>query len=707
MTGVGVLLGTAAYMSPEQAHGRSADRRSDIFSFGAVLYEMLSGRRAFTGDSVSDTLASVLKIEPDWSALPSHVPPSISHVLRRCLMKDRRQRLQSIGEARIVFENPVEQAVSVSAGQPWWWIAATALLATIAGVALWGWLGTTPPESPPSSHFAVALPPAGLPRPRIAISPDGSRVAYPTIRGIYLRAMDRPEPQLLPNTQTATGPIAFSPDGQSLVFVTGQGGTSVLKRISFNDGRAEDLVGVHADSIIRVLDGLLHWGLDDHVYFADGNGLRRVSAHGASEPEIVLPASAGLYFPVHLLRDRNVLLIAGFSAAVDSIGIDALDLQTRQKSSVLSGLARAGGFGAATYVTATGPKQGHIVYGTAESVHAVPFDEERLQASGPAVAIPDVSLPLSVSAQGALVYVQGADAEGGTRQLAWVNTQGVEVPIPGPPRAYSPPLRLSPQGDTLAVSIAGDLWTIDLLAGRAVQITTEEFTGNPVWSRDGKKLFYTTGTRPSLDRRAIAWVSADRSTQPVTLTSDDGVYVTSDVAQGGAILARRENPKNPGAGGQYLSFPISPDGTRLGEGKPFLASRSRLQNLRISPSGEFVAYQALESGRTEVEVAPYPGPGGIVRISTDEGGAAPQWSEDGRQLFYVSNGNKLMVVDVLKSSLEFVASAPKMVLENFRPPYAVARGRFLKFQLPGANQPDELHIVTNWVDTLRRLAPAK
>jgi Tol biopolymer transport system component len=257
------------------------------------------------------------------------------------------------------------------------------------------------------------------------------------------------------------------------------------------------------------------------------------------------------------------------------------------------------------------------------------------------------------------------------------------------------------------VSIAGDLWTIDLLAGRAVQITTEEFTGNPVWSRDGKKLFYTTGTRPSLDRRAIAWVSADRSTQPVTLTSDDGVYVTSDVAQGGAILARRENPKNPGAGGQYLSFPISPDGTRLGEGKPFLASRSRLQNLRISPSGEFVAYQALESGRTEVEVAPYPGPGGIVRISTDEGGAAPQWSEDGRQLFYVSNGNKLMVVDVLKSSLEFVASAPKMVLENFRPPYAVARGRFLKFQLPGANQPDELHIVTNWVDTLRRLAPAK
>ena len=390
-------------MSPEQAHGKSADRRADIFSFGAVLYEMLSGQRAFTGESVSETLASVLKIEPDWSALPANVPDAIRVLLRRCLTKDRRLRLQAIGEARVVFESPPEQAASLYAVRPWPWIAATALLATIAGVALWGWLGTTPPERPPSSHLAVALPPSQLPRPRIAISPDGSRVAYPTIRGIYLRAMDRPEPQLLPNTQSASGPIAFSPDGQSLVFVSSLGGTGFLKRISLTDGRAEDLIGVRgADSIIRVVDGPIHWGLDNHVYFVDGTGLRRVSASGTSEPEIVLPASAGRYFPVQLLSDRNVLLIAGFSAGTDSIDIGAVDLQTRQKSSVSSGPYRAVASGAATYVTGTGPKQGHIVYGTAESVLAVPFDEERLQPSGPAAAIPDVSVPLSVSAPGTL-----------------------------------------------------------------------------------------------------------------------------------------------------------------------------------------------------------------------------------------------------------------------------------------------------------------
>src|SRR5262249_41225463 len=230
-TRAGVILGTAAYMSPEQAQGKTVDRRSDIFSFGAVLYEMLSGRRAFAGESVPDTLASVLKLEPHWNALPGDTPSAIRTLLRRCLTKDRKQRLQAIGEARIVLENPAGPAVSIRPVRRWPWIAATALLAVVAGVALWGRFRPVPRELLPSTHFATTLTPSILPGATpsilpgapIAISPDGSRIAFTTLRGVYVRSLDQTEARFVPNTENGGLPT-FSPDGQSIAFIVATAG---------------------------------------------------------------------------------------------------------------------------------------------------------------------------------------------------------------------------------------------------------------------------------------------------------------------------------------------------------------------------------------------------------------------------------------------------------------------------------------------------
>ena len=697
-TGVGVILGTAAYMSPEQAHGKAADRRSDIFSFGAVLYEMLAGRSAFSGESVSDTLASVLKVEPDWSALPPDTPAAIGILLRRCLTKDRRQRLQAIGEARIVLESPGAAVNEVVAARPWRWVAAIVALAVMTALAAWGWLRPTVSAAPPSQPIALTMPATDLPRPYLAVSPDGSRLAYPTTRGVYLRPLDRAEAQLVPNTENANGPLSFSPDGKSLAFLTSQGGYSVLRSVSLTGGPVSDRNPIPAGSVSRI-----HWGLDNRIYYADAGGLMRVAASPASRPEMVLPLSSGRYSPLHLLPRGRALLVAGRPNDESSFRIEALELDTHKMSPIIDGLTSERGFGDAVYAApSANATQGHVVYGTPGSVFAAPIDAERLRRSGPAVPISGLSVPIGLSAQGTVAYLVGISGEGNLRQLIWVDSQGGEQGV-GLPRLYAPPLRLSPDGEKLAVQIAGDIWIVDLVVGRSTQLTSGTPSGNPVWSLDGRRVYYSTGTEQGAT--ALESMPADRSGPSVIVAKDEGRYVPSDVAPDGALLARREDPNKLEGPSVYLAFPMSRDGTKSGAERPFLTARSRMQNLRISPGGDFVAYQVFENGRTEIEVARYPGPGGIVRISID-GGAAPQWSEDGRKLLYVNNG-KLMAVDVLRTAPVFEPGPPKVVLERFLPPYAVSRGRYLRLRLANRadTQFDEVHVVPNWADQLHLLAP--
>jgi hypothetical protein len=707
-TGVGVILGTAAYMAPEQAHGKAADRRSDIFSFGAVLYEMLSGRPAFTGESVSDTLAAVLKVEPDWSALPADTPAAIRALLGRCLTKDRRQRLQAIGEARIVLENPGAPATEIVAARPWRWIAALAVLLVMTGLAAWGWLRPTATALPPPSQpIALTLPATELPRPYIAVSPDGSRLAYPTARGVYLRPLDQGEAQLVANTENAVGPLSFSPDGRSLALLTSQGGGAFLRRVSLTTDSLGD-----RNPLPGAVTAKIHWGVDNRIYYSDARGLMRVDANPSSQPEVVLPVSSGRYIPVHLLPGGRALLIVGRASETSPVSIAALDLATRKIGSLIDeGLpSERTGTGDIVYAAdSANPEQGHIVYGTPGSVFAVPVDAKRLRRSGPAVQISGLSVPMSVSTQGTLAYLVGIPGEGNIRRLVWVDSQGVEQSV-GPPRLYSPPLRLSPDGEKLAVQITGDLWIVDLVVGRATQLMSGTSSGtssaNPVWSRDGKRVYYTIGTQQG-PGTGIASIPADRSGPPVILATGDRRYVASDFAQDGSLLARREDPTKLEGPSEYFAFPVSATGTRVGPEKSFLTARSRMQNLRTSPSGDFVAYQVVENGRTEIEVAPYPGPGAIVRVSND-GGAAPQWSEDGRKLFYANNG-RLMAVEVTRTAPAFEVGAPKVVLEGLLPPYAVSHGRILTLHVAnrGDARTDEVHVIPNWVDQLRVLAPPR
>ena len=694
-TRLGMILGTAAYMSPEQAQGKTVDRRSDIFSFGAVLYEMLAGRRAFAGESVPDTLASVLKLEPDWSALPAETPASVRALLRRCLTKDRKKRLQAIGEARIALENPAELEGSPAPARPWKWIAATALMSLVAAVAFWGWFRPgLPPNSQRSDHFATTLNPAMLPLAltTIAVSPDGLLVAYPTVQGIHVRAIAEPQSRFLPGTEAATF-LSFSRDGQSIAFLAATAGSTAIKRVSLTGG-VREVVPIRAARPNLPL----HWGADGNIYFVDFSGMLRIPPTGGV-PQMLVPRAEGQYFPLQVLPGDKTLLAIKVSLQNDSSPLEAVDLVSKTKTLLIPNAAWG------RYVaTGRDTQQGHIVYFAAGSLSAVTFEAQRVRLTGEPVAIPDILGRMDISDQGTLVYIPRDAAGVGSRQLVWINRKGDEESLPVAPRAFSAPLRLSPDGKLLAFVMNGDLYVVDLLRGSSTKITSGSFSGNPMWTPEGRHLIYHSGERAG----KLTSVAADRSRLPTVISKDDDYYIPNDVTPDGkAILARREDPAKPEVGGTYVAFPIDGDAKIVGEGKVFLESRFQMNNLRISPNGRFVAYQSAETGRSEINVTSYPGPGPITTISTD-GGVAPHWSADRRELFYLSIDGKIMVADV-QTEGEFKAGGSRVLLPGpYRPPWDLAAdGRFLFLKAPRDENapPEELHIITNWFDGLRRLAP--
>ena len=329
-TRAGVVLGTVAYMSPEQAVGRPVDRRSDIFSFGAVLYEMLTGKRAFMGASMPDVLEAVVKNEPDWSALPTGTPLYLRRLLERMLAKDRKQRLQAIGEARIVLQNPgsaAEASRGLTPG-PWWGLAAgLAALTVLTGIALWPWLKPAPPESRPVVRFAAKVQ-ARTAFPLPVLSSDGSRIAQSGSRqrGISLRRMDEFETKLIPGTEGNITPPCFSPDGQWIAYA-GAGGAQ-LKKVPVAGGTAVTLV-----------DGLpgasaCNWGKDDQIYFASSRGILRVASSGGRAETIVTPdpkRNENSYFFPQLLPGEKQLLFAIYLPQ-GVVQAATVNLQTKEKN---------------------------------------------------------------------------------------------------------------------------------------------------------------------------------------------------------------------------------------------------------------------------------------------------------------------------------------------------------------------------------------
>jgi serine/threonine-protein kinase len=652
MTGVGVILGTAAYMAPEQAKGRVADRRSDVWAFGCVLYEMLTGTRAFEGEDVGDTLATVLKGEPNWNALPPDVPPAIRTLIQRCLAKDRRQRIADISTAQYVLDAPAALAAlapMVAAPPPPLWrrLALFSAPALIAGamMATAVWLAMRPATSPPLEpvRFTIA-PPADLrlwtpgigPRD-VAISPDGRRVVYHTGTGpgkaqLLIRAIDQLESTPL-HGLTGTASPFISPDSRSIGFV----------RVSSNELQKVSMTGGPAVMVARI-QGILtgaSWGPDDTIVFATdtrATGLLRVPA-GGGEPRALTTPDAGHgeldhYWPSFLPGGRAVLFTILPQSGLENMQVAVLDLRNGQRKTLIGGASQA------EYV-----ETGHLVYASAGTLRAVRFDPVRLEVSGDPVPVVEQVLTkangtaeFSVSRTGSLVYVAGTTLSA-TTHLTWVDRAGRPTGTIGLVGPYRNPA-LSPDGTRVAVertdpqSGTQDIWLIDVARGVASRFTFDAHNDiYPVWSPDGSRIAF--GSDRDGGVFGLYEKPANGATSEVLLLKAAEGAAPYSWAPDGQMLVYRT--------GQFRLGLLPRAGTQ----KPHLLEQTAfLQGpAQVSPTGRWIAYSSSESGRQEVYVRSFPTPGGKYQISKD-GGNLPRWRRDGKELFFYSLDGQLTAVPV-------------------------------------------------------------
>jgi serine/threonine-protein kinase len=723
-TRAGAILGTAAYMSPEQAVGKPADRRSDIFSFGSVVYEMLAGERAFHGDSGPEILVAVASAEPDWGKLPAETPEWLRALLRRCLVKDRKQRLQAIGEARLVLENPGAADAGQKPGgrlkaRPHKWIAATALAIVVAGVGWWLALRPAPPPPRPVTRFATSIT-EGKGTNRLALpvlSRDGSRIALRTgDRGeIHVRMMDEFESKPIAGTGGGTGPPCFSPDGQWLAYATG----AQLKKVPVAGGASLTLVDGLAGA------DFCHWGEDGFILFEPSPVLMRVPASGGKVETIATPdAKSGevsYESPQLLPGGTHVLFSIVGARGLAEPQVAVLNLRTREKTILLEGA------GLSRYApSGPNPQTGHIVYARNGSLFAVPFDVNRLQAGSPAPVLEGVASRTSIglfgfSDSGTLAYVGGEGAASAPLTLMWVDRQGKEEPLAAPARAYSLP-RISPDGGRVAVpavelqAYTADLWIHELArAGSLTRITFGGANTAPVWTPDGKRLIYASAPSMVGGAGGLSSAPADNSGPPTTLLASErpGYYPTG-VSPDGKLLMGVRGRTTRGSAQDVWVLPLGDGSSGGAKPRNFLDSQFNERHAAFSPDGRWVAYTSDDTGRSEVYVVPYPGPGGKSQVSTD-GGSAPRWNRNGRELFF-RNGNKMMAVEV-ETSPAFQARTPKMLFEAEHAQSFDGSGQdydvspdgrrfvMLKQGVAPQAQAGEMRVVLNWFEELRRRVP--
>jgi Tol biopolymer transport system component len=697
-TQAGVILGTAAYMAPEQAAGAKVDRRADIWSFGAVLYEMLSGKRAFGGDSVADTLATVMKLDPDWSALPRDAPASIQNLVRRCLTKDRKQRLQAIGEARIVLENPITPVAPAvlppvktpASNVPW-------VVAALAGaVAVWGWLHTPPAEPRPVTRWTVALPASdAVLGSGLSISRDGMRLAYVEVSGsssrIWVRMLDQPEGKPIPGTEGSRRPF-FSPDGQWLAYITGVVGQ--LKKVPVTGGTPITLcdgAGAFGGS----------WGEDDRIIFPGTKGLMRVSASGGTCESLTMadPQKGESHrWPQILPGGKAILVSIGTSGSFDNARIAVLDLKSRRSRVVVNGGSSA------RYVPS-----GHLVYVRGGAMFAVPFDLKRQAITGTETPVIERIFynsaggfaDYSFSDSGLLMYMPETRS-GNLGTLEWLDRQGAAQPLAAPPQDYRS-IRLSPDGQRAVVASGRsggdiDIQIVELARGTLSRLTSEGQSFYPVWTPDGGRVAF----RSFLKNSGIYWTPADGSGKPEFLLAGDSPILDSWTPDGKMLLYHSQAPARIWT----LSVSVSGGGSKA---KPLLETAFNESDAQVSPDGRWLAYTSDESGKNRVYARPFPGPGGKTPVSI-EGGQEPRWSRDGRELFYRDPGKSQLMAVYIQTSPTFRAGQPHALFALGDVPWDAAPDgkRFLvvKFQETAAGEA-KLQVVVNWFDELRQKAPKK
>jgi serine/threonine-protein kinase len=710
MTGMGIILGTAAYMSPEQAKGRPADKRCDIWAFGCVLFEMLSGHPPFRGESISDVLAAALMTDPAWTQLPASTPPSVVAVLKACLQKDRKQRVHDIGDVSLALRGAFE-TTAIQAGQraaeaaPHWRRVGALAACLLGGVAAGGmavWLAMRPAAAAVVRTEITTTGPAALLinsfNRDVAITPDGSRIVYRGQAQLLVRALDQLESTALGGLGLPRG-VFTSPDGQQVGYFDGN---TLLKRVAIGGGTPATICSVDGNGSRGAT-----WAPDGTIVYATNmatTGLHRVSANGGTPTVLTTPDPArgegDHLWPEFLPGGRSVLFtIASPSGGMENARIGVFDLQTGTYRVVLQGGSHA------HYVPT-----GHLVYGAAGTLRAVGFDLGRLEVSGTPVSILEQVLTTSTggldmvfAANGTMVYVPGGVAAT-AGSLVWVERTGREEPLAAPVRQYTYP-RIAPDGTRVAVDIRDqeqDIWTWDLARQTLTRLTFgSTYEAFPVWSPDSRRIIFTSdrsGMSSLVAQPADGTGSAERLTE-----SRNQQRASSVTPDGTQLLFGEMTPR----GSDLLVMPLAPPRPS----QPLLDTTASERNAELAPNGQWFAYESTESGREEVYVRPFPNiDGGRWQISTG-GGRTPMWSRNGRELFYMSPGNFLMGVEV-EPGPSWRNTTPVQILKNqyFESGVGSARTfdiapdgrRFLMIKPGGEHAPRSLIVVQNWFEELKR-----
>jgi eukaryotic-like serine/threonine-protein kinase len=642
-TSAGVILGTASYMSPEQARGHTADQRSDIFSFGCVLFEMLTSQEVFTGETVADVIASVMAREPDWQAIPSDLHPEIKELIRRCLAKNRKDRWHAIADVRVELESIMAdprgiklRAARGGAERPRWKrvipIAITALLA--AGAM--GFLDRVMRSSvsPPVMRFSFTLPPdqhfTGIGRRLIGISPDAVNIIYVANDELYLRSLNDLQPRAIKTGERNISSPFFSPDGRSIAFFTTNLGENSLKRIPVTGGSAVTICNVPGVATST-------WTTGNEIFIGGRTGILRVSANGGMPETVVKVQSNESAYGPQLLPGGEFLL---FTIANPEINLlDRWDQAKIVVQSLKSGerkLVFEGGSDAQYVPT------GHLIYAHASTLFAVPFDVKTLRTTDSPVPIIEGirraanttgTVQFGFSNNGSIVYVPGTGPESPSWNVMLVDREGkkrsLDISQPG---NYNHP-RVSPDGKQLALQIEDttgqNIWIYDL-SGKASprRLTFEGGTNTrPTWTRDGKRLVFTSSRGDK--GNSIFWQQADGNEPGELLVqSERGATLQPESWLGQDAMTFSVDP----GGGHSIISLLSLANKKIS--KLIEAAKGSVVNSNISPDGRWIAYWSNESGRGDIYVQPFPTNGTKYQISTSGNTHYPLWSHDGKQLFY-------------------------------------------------------------------------